>query len=299
MCRVCGREVCQDCFKQVQDLTIEPPNCTPQQKTMWAQRRERHSHANPFFLGCTKRIEHVASNFTPVTRFVAAELEKAVAEMEIVVSSAEAEETAQGQDNRKENEHHSSGDGPTSPVHQATTSQARPDVYGPHSVFDGSRQQESISYSPPQAGVLYSDPGTRNSVQNFPDPLTNPTYDDYIPAHTPEHIASIPIDRLQIIPADYYDPLQTNNLAGPSSELSNSEPIFSELWKKGLPILVKNLRSRFKLPWTPEHFIDQYGEQSCLIVECQNDTNKRVTIQEFFAEFGKYEGRTECWKLKV
>lgn len=34
-----------------------------------------------------------------------------------------------------------------------------------------------------------------------------------------------------------------------------------------------------------------YGTQSCLIVECQTDANRQVTVGEFFDEFGRYGER--------
>ncbi|PPQ71721.1 hypothetical protein CVT24_007891 [Panaeolus cyanescens] len=298
MCRVCGREVCQDCFRLVQELTIEPPNSTPQQKAALANRREKHSHSNPFFLGCTKRIEHVASNFTPVTRFVSGELDKAVNEMELVVKAAEAEEQTHKSDRGTMGR---ADDGPTLPMGGKVLSQARADVSSQQPVQQSTAQlQQAALYHPTPVGPsdIPSGPDARWLDPNFPDPLRNPIYDNYTPAHTPAHITAIPIYRLQVIPANYYDPPQRSNTSDQSPSVPVVERCFSDLWKKGLPILVKNLRSRFKLPWTPEHFISQYGEQSCLVVECQNDTNKRVTIEQFFNEFGKYEGRTECWKLK-
>lgn len=73
---------------------------------------------------------------------------------------------------------------------------------------------------------------------------------------------------------------------------------FEYLWHTGEPLLVEGLLPKFKLQWTPSYFEEKYGQQNCLILECQLDTNKRVTVGNFFSQFGKYEGRTECWKLK-
>jgi lysine-specific demethylase 3 len=79
---------------------------------------------------------------------------------------------------------------------------------------------------------------------------------------------------------------------------SLTEEVFRPMWARGEPFAVTGLLQKLKLPWTPEHFIEAYGDQSCLIIECQEDTNKRTTVREFFSEFGKYHGRKECWKLK-
>ena len=66
-----------------------------------------------------------------------------------------------------------------------------------------------------------------------------------------------------------------------------------------MQLVVSGLLHRFHNLWTPEYFSPKYGTQSCLILECQTEQNKRVTVAEFFALFGKYEGRRDCWKLKV
>ncbi|KAJ7122900.1 hypothetical protein C8R44DRAFT_784877 [Mycena epipterygia] len=77
-----------------------------------------------------------------------------------------------------------------------------------------------------------------------------------------------------------------------------TEEIFRPLWAQGDPLLVTNVGHKLKTKWSPEYFIEKYGFQNCLIIECQTDANKRTTVAEFFRDFGKYEGRTECWKLK-
>jgi lysine-specific demethylase 3 len=82
----------------------------------------------------------------------------------------------------------------------------------------------------------------------------------------------------------------------PDSELTDE--VFRPLWSRGDPIVVTGILPKFKVQWTPEYFVQKYNSQSCLILECQTDQNKRVTVGEFFSWFGKYEGRVECWKLK-
>ncbi|KIJ94800.1 hypothetical protein K443DRAFT_349147 [Laccaria amethystina LaAM-08-1] len=50
-------------------------------------RRDKHAHANPFFLSCLKRNEHSVPGFTPVTRFVGVELDRTIQEMEEISAS--------------------------------------------------------------------------------------------------------------------------------------------------------------------------------------------------------------------
>ena len=78
-----------------------------------------------------------------------------------------------------------------------------------------------------------------------------------------------------------------------------TDDIFRHIWARGEPIVVTGLLPKFHVHWSPEYFISKYGSQSCLILECQSDQNRRVTVGEFFSWFGKYEGRRDCWKLKV
>jgi len=81
-----------------------------------------------------------------------------------------------------------------------------------------------------------------------------------------------------------------------TSELTDVE--FRKVWSLGAPLVVTGLGEKFGIRWRPEHFREKHGAQNCSIVECQTDASKRVTVGEFFGYFGKYEGRTEHWKLK-
>lgn len=79
-----------------------------------------------------------------------------------------------------------------------------------------------------------------------------------------------------------------------------TEEIFRPLWAKGDPLLVTDVGPKLKVDWSPEYFLKNYGMDGCLIVECQSDDlSRRITVGEFFRDFGRYEGRSLCWKLKV
>ena len=83
------------------------------------------------------------------------------------------------------------------------------------------------------------------------------------------------------------------------SVLDVTEERFVSLWSRGIPLVVNGLLSRFHVEWSPQYFIERYGAQACIIVDCEGDTNRRITVGEFFGWFGHYEDRRECWKLKV
>ncbi|KAJ3776204.1 hypothetical protein FB446DRAFT_778258 [Lentinula raphanica] len=74
--------------------------------------------------------------------------------------------------------------------------------------------------------------------------------------------------------------------------------VFQRIWKKSTPILVREVGQRFRIRWTPEYFIKEYGDQGCLIIECQKDTNRRVTVGGFFSQFGNISDKGDIWKLK-
>jgi [histone H3]-dimethyl-L-lysine9 demethylase len=81
-----------------------------------------------------------------------------------------------------------------------------------------------------------------------------------------------------------------------TTELTDAE--FRRVWPQGAPLVVTGVGDKFGTRWRPDHFRDKHGSQTCSIVECQTDASKRVTVGEFFGYFGKYEGRTDHWKLK-
>jgi [histone H3]-dimethyl-L-lysine9 demethylase len=206
MCRLCGREACAECFEQVKILT-DSSGAEDADVFELQARREKHSRRNPFFLACTRRNEHQAKDFSPMTRFCKSELELVIKEMEALLASPD----------------------PDPPL------------------------LEDVE-------VLGVD------VEVTPG----------------DQLGSLPIHR--ILRFKHGDlPLD----------------IFPKLWAKGRPLVVTGLLPRFKINWTPEHFIEHYASKSCLVIHCQSDMNKRITVGEFFKEFGKYEGRKDCWKLKV
>jgi len=81
-----------------------------------------------------------------------------------------------------------------------------------------------------------------------------------------------------------------------TSELTDAE--FRKVWSQGAPLVVTGIGEKYGTRWRPEHFREKHGPQTCSIVDCQTDASKRVTVGEFFGYFGKYEGRTDHWKLK-
>ena len=206
MCRLCGREACAECFEQVRVLT-DNGSAEDADVLELQSRREKHSRKNPFFLACTRRNEHSAKDFSPMTRFCKSELEVVIREMEELLTAAD-------------------------PGPLLTKDTEIPDI----------------------------------DMDTTPDDQTGS-----LPSH-------------RIIEFKHGD---------------LSYDAFTKLWAEGKPLVVTGLLPQFKINWTPEHFIENYASKSCLVIQCQSDMNKRITVGDFFKEFGKYEGRKDCWKLKV
>ena len=254
MCRLCGREACAECFEQVKDLTEDKPGATQAEIAALQARREKHAHTNPFFLSCTRRNEHHAKDFSPMSRFCKSELAQAIKDMEALLTEPDPDEIPvigaidPALQNGQSVSNLGSGvvsNGVSSIIGEAT--QVHPVGDRPNGV-------------PPNMGP-----------QTHPLPDTISTESPGIPFH---HTITIP-----------------------DSDLT--EEVFRPLWVKGDPLVVTGLLPKFQIQWTPEYFLQKYNSQSCLILECQSDVNKRVTVGEFFSWFGKYEGRVECWKLKA
>lgn len=128
------------------------------------------------------------------------------------------------------------------------------------------------------------------------DPLVHPPayHLTYLPAHIPTRPPSRRPARLPRDPAGLAShPILTFNTD------NLTEEIFRPLWAKGEPLIVTDLLKKFNINWSPEYFIREYGAQECQIVNCETDQIVGTTVGKFFRQFGRYEDRRHCWKLKV
>ncbi|KAG2148007.1 hypothetical protein DEU56DRAFT_783508 [Suillus clintonianus] len=281
MCRLCGREACAECFEQVKDLTEDKPGASQGEIAALQARREKHAHSNPFFLSCTRRNEHHAKDFSPMSRFCKAELAQAIKDMEVMLQEP---------------------DNDALPVVGAIDP----------SLQVGQVQANGNSSSSAQAADLQIGGETSTTVAeaSIPSaPYSGPSQDSVfhsesapVTASSAPQVAEQPSSAPAVPPsADQNSPPPNEIPSHPTTTIADSqltEEVFRPLWAKGDPIVVTELLPKFQIQWTPEYFVQKYNSQSCLILECQSDVNKRVTVGEFFSWFGKYEGRVECWKLK-
>ena len=259
MCRLCGREACAECFEQVKDLTEDKPGATQAEIAALQARREKHAHTNPFFLSCTRRNEHHAKDFSPMSRFCKSELAQAIKDMEVLLAEPDPDEVpvVGAIDPALQNGHSASNSGTGAASNGASVDSSNSEIPVPSTLVE--------------AAQVHPAGDSVNMAQT--QPPSNPMSAE--PSEIPSH----------------------HTITMPDSELT--EGVFRPIWAKGDPLVVTGLLPKFQIQWTPEYFLQKYNSQSCLILECQSDVNKRVTVGEFFSWFGKYEGRAECWKLKV
>ena len=77
-----------------------------------------------------------------------------------------------------------------------------------------------------------------------------------------------------------------------------NEDDFRAVWGLGEPLVLTNCLDRFRMSWTPEHFIQNYGEQQCMLFNCKTDKIIPSTVGSFFQEFLTTEPKRPL-KLKV
>lgn len=268
MCRQCGREACSACFATVRALTDHLPLglLNPKQRAELNARRDRHAQRNPFFLSCNRRNEHGVLTFSPVTRFAPGELEAAVAAMEKILPK---EETLAA--TAKLEGSPSSSVGPAELVVEA--SRTSPEATSSRATIKPGTNEFSGPVFSPTSPRPWLAEGAKAIVTDPRPPSYQPSPDD------------LPLTPTWPIP--YFE------------DSALSEDKFSRLWTMGAPLVVTDLLKKFRLQWTPEYFMNTYGQQNCIILNCQHDANKRVTVGEFFSWFGNFEDRSDVWKLKV
>jgi lysine-specific demethylase 3 len=223
-------------------------------------KRDRHAQRNPFFLSCNRRNEHGVLTFSPVTRFAPGELEAAVVAMEKILPKEDSASSANGS---SASTNQAEGGGSAVASADAASSLAVPE-HGPEISEPTFTATTPAPWLSEGAKSIVSDPRPPSYVPSPNDPPPTPTW-----------------------PVAYFD------------DDALTEDRFARLWVMGAPLVVTDLLKKFHLQWTPEYFIKAYGQQNCIILHCQQDANKRVTVGEFFSWFGKFDGRTDCWKLKV
>ena len=76
-------------------------------------------------------------------------------------------------------------------------------------------------------------------------------------------------------------------------------PIFRQSLAQGRPIVVHDVHHRLQGTWKPSYFIERFGSQEVMLVDCKTDTEFTSTVADFFQQFGTARGHGRTIKLKV
>ncbi|KAI0300519.1 hypothetical protein B0F90DRAFT_1723573 [Multifurca ochricompacta] len=319
MCRLCGREACADCYAK---LCAIPPNITP--ATAPKDRRDPEKR----LIACVPRESHSFQQFFPVSRFSEQELRAAVKEMSAILS----DEKYTGPELRYSTpvdtgkslanldllaavvaaHPHLPNTGRPSANSEVKTSASSP------STPDPPPPNQRTPTKPPPASIP---PSVGDSIPLVRVETTSHDVEVATTSSTSEHLSSplLPISpstsasdlsrdtqRLKSkSPAQSVNPFNIGDGIPfhPTVTFSDSaltEETFRQVWAEGRPLVVKGVLDKFNIKWTPEYFIEKYGDHSCTIVDCVTEAKQEVTVGWFFAMFGKYDERIDSrvWKLK-
>ncbi|KIJ24295.1 hypothetical protein M422DRAFT_39224, partial [Sphaerobolus stellatus SS14] len=271
MCRACGRESCSECIQHVRDLTYPTRALTA--------KGEKKKHPNASFLTCVRRTEHSFKDFSPVSRFCMTNVDDAVLEMEAFLadSSSRLVDDHVAEDERSWDGQEQSDNLMGFPPIMTTT------------------ETSSIRTSPEQPTPRVQDnpPATGSSQQSHSSTPRNPGSPIYLPNPS---VAMPPPATGRY--GDPFDPAQIPKAPFYLFQRYISDEQFRAIWATGQPLVVSDLLDNFSIRWTPQYFVDNFGHNKCLILDCHTDENKSVLVENFFSQFGKYTGRNKCWKLK-
>lgn len=274
MCTRCGRELCGGCYRLVEEMC---PVGTPLEYPP-GLRRDRRLHK---YRACAGgRIFHVPADFYPVTRFTREELEQSVQEMETVIqenqqvgpvasSSAQAQIVDWASSVPVWN--------PTSPH----TSTEPPALSSAGSSHDVSSPRGTPDPQLPSMPAIASPTMSPTHEEGFAPDVVEPGKRPVVSHQGRQDPAAVPCHSTH-----YF-----------SKEMD--EETFKPLWARGEAVVVHGLLDQFKIKWTPEYFIDEHGEQKCLVMNCDNNKEQETNVAWFFEQFGKSDREGGVLKLKV
>ncbi|KAH9072972.1 hypothetical protein EDB83DRAFT_2360192 [Lactarius deliciosus] len=329
MCRLCGREACAECYRKLSSI---PPSITP--ATAPKDRRDPEKR----LIACVPRESHTHQQFFPISRFAEQELRAAVLEMSAILSDEKHTDTSREQTPATtipELRYPAPLDPGNSLANLdllASVVAALPRLPDVGRPLPPPPEVKSSASSPHTPEPLAPDQGTQlphapkppsaNNVIPFVKMEITPHDIDVTTTSSTSEPVSSPL--LPISPSTSASELSrdTQRLKSKSPALSakliNSEDpipyystitfgdstlteeIFRNIWAEGHPLVVNGVLEKFHIKWTPEYFIEKYGDHSCTIVDCVTEAKREVTVGWFFALFGKYNERVDSrvWKLK-
>ncbi|KAG8721975.1 hypothetical protein FRC09_007036 [Ceratobasidium sp. 395] len=77
-----------------------------------------------------------------------------------------------------------------------------------------------------------------------------------------------------------------------------TEDVFKAIWARGEAVVIEGLLDAFKIKWTPDFFIDTYGQDECWVQDCSTNKEKRSNVKAFFSKFDEADRGNLSWKVK-
>ena len=76
---------------------------------------------------------------------------------------------------------------------------------------------------------------------------------------------------------------------------------FRQIWSSHTPLVVRGVHLDFQISWTPEYFIQRYGQQTCEVEDCETRAVlPDYTVRKFFERFGQQHAPDDViLRLKV
>ncbi|KAG9124751.1 hypothetical protein FRC07_010375 [Ceratobasidium sp. 392] len=270
MCTQCGRELCGDCFRQVELMC---PAGTPSVYRS-SERKDQQLHK---YRSCSSgSIFHLPRNFRPITRFTRKELEETLKDMKKITGRNPLPFPPMTSHIAKWASH--------IPIWNPTSPQASTEP--PALSEAGSSHDVSSPRATPDLQLA--------SMPIIASPTMSPTHEDGFAPQVGAEAGKRPVASQH----GYVDSTGVPTHRINYFQRDITEEAFKPIWARGEPVVVQGLLEDFKIKWTPEYFIEQYGEQECVIVDCVNDKQLLLTVEWFFAQFGQPDRGDAILKLK-
>lgn len=288
-CTRCGQEYCDDCFDKAK-----------------RESTKRHEiKTAPKILRCFRTDTlHNSDQFYPLSRFAQGELEEAIREMETLLEQSPTDTLPPFLEALRPFEEQ------LKLLNQATEmlySQLELKGYPEQRVEMPSSAPSASDSSPTYCASSRLSSSSSTGSPSTPPPLT--PRDPPIPLMLKPPTQVLPLFPLNPTRASVHkhsegrpkDPSGIDShryFVYHHSELTDA--LFRTIWANGETLVVTGLKDKLTYPWTPEWFIEQYGEQPCYVTDCVSEKTHVSQVHNFFSQFGRWAGRDgKILKLKV
>ncbi|GAA5965164.1 hypothetical protein JCM21900_004625 [Sporobolomyces salmonicolor] len=286
LCKTCGREICFDCFEvlkehRVRDLPAQSKlasnAATTSKNGDWVPSISKNTLDKlEVCLKMSSRPTHAPDSFIPVTRIDRTELERIVREMEAW-----------------------KGLNPLPPPKQL------PPGWLDQYRFQPAESENSLPYLRIPGNFLPPrDDGSAPLEQQCDDEdfELNVPFPSPVPSESPPPQSS-PILRALAPYQPSYQPIASSSTSSSPIPLpSDFTPIelFRSLWSRGETLVVDvDTSLHSKIPWTPQYFIDHFGDEPCTIGSNRIPGKEYLsTVREFFGRFGRKNEMGDSEKIK-